>query len=230
MTRPSLHASGERQNESRGHPIVTGWVVTCLAGAFCYAVDMIPLVPPPSGVPPVMSANLSELFVTLDAVQQRIPLPELKALLGDCSVVCEEVAHLLRFSAKTYQRIPLRGSDWYQAWVMCWRNGQRSPIHDHKGSSCSVRVLQGTMTETLFDFAPNGHVKARSAQDYEPGDVIGGADSDVHQVSNLQGGNADLVTLHVYSPPLVFMGTYDMTSANRGLEAMMIEFSDAAGI
>jgi cysteine dioxygenase len=177
-----------------------------------------------------MSANLSELFGILDALQQRVPLPDLKALLGGCGVGCEEVAHLLRFSAKTYQRIPLRGSDWYQAWVMCWRNGQRSPIHDHRGSSCGVRVLQGVLTETLFDFAANGHVKARGSHDFEPGDVIGGEDSDVHQVSNLQAASADLVTLHVYSPPLVFMGTYDMTSANRGLEPMMLEFNDAAGI
>ena len=54
-------------------------------------------------------------------------------------------------------RVATGGScGWYQAWVMCWRNGQRSPIHDHKGSSCAVRVLRGTLTETLFAFAPNG--------------------------------------------------------------------------
>lgn len=177
-----------------------------------------------------MAPTLLELFAQLDLLTDRAPLPELKKLLSRCAIHCEDVADCLRFSQRTYQRIPLRGNDWYQAWVMCWRNGQRSPIHDHKGSSCGVRVLKGTMTETLFDFAPNGHVKARGSQDYEPGGVIGGEDDDVHQVSNLQAGNADLVTLHVYSPPLIFMGTYDLLSATRGLEPLMIEFSDAAGI
>jgi cysteine dioxygenase len=177
-----------------------------------------------------MSPHLVQLFDYLDALRGRAPLPELIGTLARTSIICDEVADKLRFSPRTYQRIPLRVSDWYQAWVMCWRNGQRSPIHDHKGSSCAVRVLRGTLTETLFAFAPNSHVKATCSRDFQPGDVFGGEDGDVHQVSNLQAGQADLVTLHVYSPPLVFMGTYDLTSANRGLEPMALEFSDAAGI
>jgi cysteine dioxygenase len=177
-----------------------------------------------------MSPHLHKLLDYLNALQDRAPLAELMVQLSRASVCCDDVAELIRFSPRTYQRIPLRGADWYQAWVMCWRNGQRSPIHDHKGSSCAVRVLRGTLTETLFGFAPNGHIKATLSRDFEPSAVIGGEDGDVHQVSNLQAGQADLVTLHVYSPPLIFMGTYDLSSANRGLEPMALEFSDAAGI
>src|SRR5260370_85125 len=154
-----------------------------------------------------MSRHLDELFAYLDALEGRAPLPHLTAALARCEVEPEDVAEYLRFSDRGYQRIPIRGGDWYQAWVMCWRNGQRSPIHDHKGSSCGVRVLSGTLTETLFEFAPNGHVKASFSRDVLPGNVIGGEDSDMHQVSNLQAGNANLVTLHVYSPPPVYMGT-----------------------
>jgi hypothetical protein len=49
-------------------------------------------------------------------------------------------------------------------------------------------------------------------------------------VSNLQPGDADLVTLHVYSPPLRRMGTYSLTDTSRGHELMFVEFCDAAGI
>jgi hypothetical protein len=52
----------------------------------------------------------------------------------------------------------------------------------------------------------------------------------MHQISNLQAGDADLVTLHVYSPPLMWMGTYSLTDRTRGQEPMFIEFCDAAGI
>src|SRR5262249_49576071 len=114
--------------------------------------------------------------------------------------------------------------------ILCWKNGQRSPIHDHVGSSCGVRVLRGTMTETRFEFAPNGHVKAVSSRDFEPNSVCGSQDYDMHQVSNLQAGDADLVTLHVYSPPLVRMGTYSLMDLSRGEELMLLEFCDAAGI
>ena len=177
-----------------------------------------------------MSPPLRRLFAYLDTLTGRAPLPELLAALDDCGVCDDDVRDLIRFSPRAYQRVPVRGSDWYQSWVMCWRNGQRSPIHDHKGSSCGMRVLRGVLTETLFGFAPNGHIKATLSRDFEPGAVLGGADTDVHQVSNLQADDADLVTLHVYSPPLVFMGTYDLASAHRGLEPMAVEFCDAAGI
>ena len=63
-----------------------------------------------------------------------------------------------------------------------------------------------------------------------PGAVIGSQDSDLHQVSNLQPAGADLVTLHIYSPPLLWMGTYSLTDTTRGQEPMFLEFSEAAGI
>src|SRR5688572_10312887 len=110
-----------------------------------------------------MSPSLDRLFAYLDDLSGRAPLPLLKTALADCSACDRDVLEFIRFSQKTYQRIPLRGTDWYQAWVMCWKNGQRSPIHDHRGSSCALRVLRGTLTETLFCFAANGHIKATSS-------------------------------------------------------------------
>jgi cysteine dioxygenase len=93
-----------------------------------------------------------------------------------------------------------------------------------------VRVLRGTLTETLFELAPNGHVKATFSRDFAEGSLIGSEDSDMHQVSNLQAGNADLVTLHVYAPPLFRMGTYSLYDLTRGYEVWEPVFSDAAGI
>jgi cysteine dioxygenase len=93
-----------------------------------------------------------------------------------------------------------------------------------------VRVLRGTATETVFRVAPSGDVFATASCALPAGSVCGSEDSDLHQVSNLQAGGADLVTLHVYSPPLIRMGTYSLTDRSRGTELMLQEFSDAAGI
>ena len=174
--------------------------------------------------------SLAGLFQYLDGLEARAPLPDLVSELSRLSFDIKELSEFVRFSSQSYARNLVRGGPWYQALVLCWKNGQRSPIHDHATSSCGVRVLRGTMTETQFEFAPNGHVKAVCSHDYPPGTVIGSQDSDLHQVSNLQAGNADLVTLHVYSPPLVKMATYSLTDLTRGEELMLLEFSDAAGI
>jgi len=95
---------------------------------------------------------------------------------------------------------------------------------------CALRVLRGVLTETVFEFTPNGHVKAIMSRDFAPGSVVCTQDSDLHQVSNLQPGTNDLVTLHVYSPALELMGTYSLTDRKRGVEPMLMEFTAAGGI
>jgi len=61
------------------------------------------------------------------------------------------------------------------------------------------------------------------------GGVIGTQDGDLHQVSNLQGGGRELVTFHVYTPPLFRMGTYSILDATRGVD-VWTEWTEGAGI
>jgi cysteine dioxygenase len=177
-----------------------------------------------------MSATLDAMFRYLDALDDRPPLDALLAELGRFDITCDDVQPFLRFGERSYQRNLVRAGERYHVWLLCWRNGQRSPIHDHRGSNCVVRVLRGVLTETVFEFAPNGHVKACFSRDFDTGSLLASADTDLHQVSNLQAGAADLVTLHVYSPRLLTMGTYTLYDLTRGQEVWEQEFSEAAGI
>src|SRR6516164_2655689 len=187
---------------------------------------LMPLPPSDQKAICAMARTLDELFAFLDQLDDRASLHELTSELRDLDIDCDDVGEFVRFSERGYMRNLVRAGPWYNVLVLCWKNGQRSPIHDHAGSSCGVRVLRGVMTETLFEFAPNGHVKATGSRDFPPGSVIGSQDSDMHQVSNLQAGTADLVTLHVYSPPLFRMGTYSLLDQSRGEELMLPEFCE----
>jgi cysteine dioxygenase len=177
-----------------------------------------------------MSATLDAMLRYLETLDERPSRETLQAELGRFEITCDDVQPFLRFGERSYQRNLVHAGRWYHAWVLCWRNGQRSPIHDHRGSMCVVRVLRGVLTETVFEFAPNGHVKACFSRDFDAGSLLASADTDLHQVSNLQAGTADLVTLHVYSPPLLTMGTYSLYDRTRGQEIWEVEFSEAAGI
>ena len=177
-----------------------------------------------------MARTLAQLIASLDRLQERAPLEWLLAELAELDVDLNELATHVLYSQRAYRRNLVKAGPYYNLLVLCWKNGQRSPIHDHRGSSCAVRVLEGTMTETLFSFAANGHVKANFSRDVEPGQVVGSEDVDMHQVSNLQADDADLVTLHIYSPPLLVMGTYSLHDLQRGEEPMYVAFTDAAGI
>jgi hypothetical protein len=50
-----------------------------------------------------------------------------------------------------------------------------------------------------------GIVVADHSCQLPPGDICASEDADIDQVSNLQAAYADLVTLHLYSPPLLRM-------------------------
>jgi cysteine dioxygenase len=174
--------------------------------------------------------SLQSLIDYLESLHGPASLPELTARLREIEINWNDLQEHMRFSDRGYTRNLVRGGDWYYLLVLCWKNGQRSPIHDHRGSNCGVRVLRGVATETLFDQAPNGLVRAITSRDHPPGSVLGSRDTDMHQISNLQAGDADLVTLHVYSPPLVHMGTYSLVTPARGTEPMFVEYCDAGGI
>ena len=166
----------------------------------------------------------------LDGLARPADLTPLVGELDELAVSTDDVKKHLMFSRQSYARNLVHAGPHHHLLVLCWKNGQRSPIHDHRGSVCGVRVLRGTMTETYFERAPNQHIKATRSHDIAAGGVVGGADSDIHQISNLQGSDADLVTLHVYSPPLLMMGTYTLFDDKRTEEPMFLEFCDAAGI
>jgi len=153
---------------------------------------------------------LAELLRRFDAVPGRIPLGTLESALRDLSIKLDDVRPHLIFGTDTYRRNLVHAGPGYQALVLCWRNGQRSPIHDHAGSSCGVRVLAGEAVETVFKRTRAGMVYAVRSHAHAPGSVCATQDSDIHQVSNLADDGGDLVTLHVYSPPLLNMGTYSL--------------------
>ena len=153
-----------------------------------------------------MRLSLNDLLRYLDQQCGRVPLDELLGRLRQTELSLDDVRPYVRFADSNYQRNSVRESPWYQALVLCWASGQASPIHDHSGSSCAVRVLEGRATETLYRSEPDG-VRIQTSR-WTVGAVIGSEDRDIHKVANREQGG--LVTLHIYSPPLLRMGKYDL--------------------
>ena len=157
-----------------------------------------------------MSPQVQFFLADLDKYGRRVPLDELTRAMEKLDISLDDIREYVEFDPKRYRRNLMYNGRGFQALILCWRNGQRSPIHDHVGSSCGVKVLKGVMTETIFDRGPNGMIVASRSRDLEEGVVCGSQDDDIHQVSNLQSGDEDLLTLHIYSPPLLSMNMYSL--------------------
>ena len=91
--------------------------------------------------------------------------------------------------------------------LMCWEHDQMSPIHDHDGSGCWVKVLDGKLQEVLYQYSPDTRkdtsvpklcVSSKKHIECEQVACISG--DGIHQVGNSSSDNV-VVSLHVYSPP-----------------------------
>ena len=179
-----------------------------------------------------MASPPLEALRELDGYEGRIPLGVLEDWLARTAVTLDEVRPFLCFSADHYVRNLMYAGPSYQALVLCWHSGQRSPIHDHRGSSCAVRIISGVATETIFAQAANGMVYATGSRQPASGHSCASQDADVHQMSNLQPEGTDLVTLHIYSPPLYRMNMYSLVDAKvkQFFDPVNEEFFSGAGI
>jgi cysteine dioxygenase len=148
-----------------------------------------------------MLRGLVRLIRYMDGLTSRADLQIVNELLREANVERDDMVEACKFSTQHYARNELAKSPWYQLLVICWREGQSSPIHDHFGSGCGVRVVDGIATETIFEPMSSGLVRPVRESHYGKGDVCVNSDSDIHLITNEQ-SNQDLITLHLYSPPL----------------------------
>lgn len=173
--------------------------------------------PVTSNRPPVKSAaecfpKLVPLLKYLDSLEHRADLDALKALLEELDIARTDLDQACCFSEDCYQRNIIRESPWYELVCLCWRSGQRTPIHDHRGSSCAFRVVEGTATEIRFAKTPSGLLTVTGSYEAEPGYICASFDDDIHQVLNANPRGEDVVTLHIYSPPLKNYRRYTLDS------------------
>jgi cysteine dioxygenase len=175
--------------------------------------------------------KLELLCAFLDGLTERATIKALHHKLKALDVAFDDVAEFAQFSEDTYVRNLIRTGPWYHLLALCWRSGQRSPIHNHAGSTCGLKILKGVATETVFKSSPSSLMYPARSHDMQTNEIAVAQDSDVHQVSNLQTPGEDLVTLHIYSPPLLRMDTYSLTDRTVGeFRPVFFEHDSGSGI
>jgi cysteine dioxygenase len=149
-------------------------------------------------------ANLVEW---LHSFESRIDIDVLTAQMTEMSLSVESFRDYIEFSDEHYQRNLVASGEQFYALVMCWKPGQAAAVHDHRGASCGVRVLQGTATETSYRWQDKKLV-VNAVRQQIAGDVCGSFDADIHDIRNNASDN--LVTLHIYSPCLADINIYNL--------------------
>ena len=157
--------------------------------------------------------KLATLISYLDSLQSRADLATLSDLLAKASITRHDILPACSFGVSGYKRNTIAESPWYELLALRWRSAHCTPIHDHRGVSCAFRVVEGTGTEIRFLPTPSGLICPAATTLMAPGYICAASDADIHQVANMQPPGIDLITLHIYSPPIVKMHTYTLATS-----------------
>jgi cysteine dioxygenase len=163
---------------------------------------------PALATPASLFPKLAPLLAYLHGLDQRADLSAVARLLSTTHVGRDDIATACCFGVKGYKRNCIARTEWFELLACCWRSGDRTPIHDHPGVSCAFRVVEGVGTETRFVQTASGLLCATESVQMPAGYVCAAEENDIHQVANMQARGTDLVTLHIYSPPIRSMHTY----------------------
>src|SRR5256714_8721303 len=152
--------------------------------------------------------TLASLAGTLASLDRLPELPEVNEWMREVEVGAGELRPQVGFKEGTSARHRVYLGGHAELLVLCWRPGQRTPIHDHNGSFGAVRVLQGVMWETLFEMDEASGLAYKSSREWTHGQVTGADIPDIHQLGNPDISGQDLITLHLYAPPLTSLNVY----------------------
>ena len=104
--------------------------------------------------------SFSELINVLKSDCAVITPARMQDILDRLVVTTEEARPHALFSERRYARNLVYKDREFEIMIMCWNAGQRSSIHDHAGSLGGLKILEGELTESLFERAANGMIKS----------------------------------------------------------------------
>jgi cysteine dioxygenase len=159
------------------------------------------------------SFSFKDLTDALNARTSVPSLPELDELIARTKISADELRPYLGFKTGNYSRHRVMKNEFVEMLVLCWKPGQRTPIHDHNGSHGAVFVHEGILWETMFDYDIETGLNYQTHRELRAGGLTGSEDPDIHQLGNPDVSGQDLITIHIYAPPLGVLKTYKLGSA-----------------
>jgi uncharacterized NAD(P)/FAD-binding protein YdhS len=145
--------------------------------------------------------GLAWLVTELDAHQGVLVQSRVRRLLTEANLDYSEVAPYIEHCAERCARRSVVRRENYEILVVTWAPFQGCTAHDHSGCLCGLKVVQGSLVEQLYAGGNDGNVRAIVSSRLGPGEITVDPGVVVHSLANT-GPIGEVVTVHVYSPPL----------------------------
>jgi cysteine dioxygenase len=133
---------------------------------------------------------------------------ELKVALLQIDMKLEDLAQLpVPSEGKPYNRKLLYKNDEVELLVMNWSQLECAP-HDHGNSHGWIQVISGTSLNSIYEVKGSNLPRELFHQYHHKGQYFYAPKKAVHKMK--ASNNTDMITLHLYSPPITGMMVYDL--------------------
>ena len=156
--------------------------------------------------------TFQELVERLNAQISPPALEDLNSWLANVRITSDDIKPYVGFKEGNYWRHRVCRNDAVEMLVLCWRPGHKTPIHDHNGSHGVVKVHAGVLRESIYKYDATKGLCDDSERECQLGEVTGAGVPDIHRLGNPENSGQDLITIHVYAPPLGVLKTYKVGS------------------
>ncbi|XP_055025095.1 cysteine dioxygenase type 1 [Misgurnus anguillicaudatus] len=176
----------------------------------------------------VKPESLDDLIKTLHKIfeSDSINVDEVQSIMEAYESKPQEWMKFAKFDQYRYTRnLVDEGNDKFNLMILCWGEGHGSSIHDHTDSHCFLKLLQGQLKETLFEWpdqkgSPPGGMVQKSQQILLENQCAYINDSiGLHRVENVSHTEC-AVSLHLYSPPFQTCQTFDQRTGHKNTVKM----------
>jgi len=159
-----------------------------------------------------MNILLKTFIDNLESLPDKPSMDEIKKCVREASKEPFLIQEYISFSSQGYKRNVVHVSTKCEITVLCFKEGQFTPIHDHGGSIGVTLIEAGTFTEELFDKQPTNMIAPTFTRRFYKGALSYVNLKTIHRVSNKHTG--DMVTINIYFPPLTLMNIYNTENTN----------------
>lgn len=147
-----------------------------------------------------MNENLESLNDLIEIIKRDISLNQKLKYMDNILInyVGKDYMNYVNFDDNNYKRNLVYKDDFFDVYIICWNNNQKSEIHDHPENGCLLKILEGELIEKRYVKRDNKMIKIgrnflkNSNISYMEGKKV------LHCIKN---GDSKTISLHIYSPP-----------------------------
>lgn len=153
---------------------------------------------------PLTSETLNELVTSLSEEDST----KYADLLLSAKLSSDDFESCCSWSSESYTRNCVIDNEEFELILLCWQPGQFTPIHDHGGEECWVKIIEGEFNETIYKENEAGKLDVVKTTQSKANDITYMVDfMGFHSLENLSKKKS--LSLHLYAKPIRSCQVFD---------------------